>query len=1613
MSGAVYAYEYDGTNWVQRQKLNETGTSADSLFGSGIALHGSWALINGQGQSAWMYHYEDSSWVLRQVLQPDSGGFSQQIALYADMAILTAQHAGADTSWSRLVYYRLEEGVWVKKQQIPAPEGEYSYGQMVALQHDRLVVGSPTEQRAYLYQLSDSLWQLTQTIADTSGGESWGISLSLYDDWLAIAHQNSCQLFHYSDGAFEWVQAVEAPAAPIYHPLEVALRNGILAVANYAYNDAEGGLYLYHYNGHRWGGQQFYAGMQAGEGMGFSLAWSEHQLWAGSRNGQKVQLLNRPQTPYFVSAASGQGPGSLYEVVANAPEGAVVFFDLALLGDTLTLDQGPVSIGRHIQLKAPAHESVVIRGNAQLFSIDSAAEVYMEGLILQNGQAAQGGAIWNAGRLEVNRCTFRANEAEKGGAIGNAGVLLVRNCLFYENTASQQGGSLYSEGIIDITDSWLHHSQAPRGGAVFSSAPMTLYGTTISHSLATEGGGIYGTDSLRITNCTFSLNAAQRGGGIYFNANFLLIRSCTIAANTAHLWGGGLAFHHDDTFFFTQNTLIANNEAPESPDMYIPGGEWFSLGHNLLGKFTTGSPNAMPSDTIGTLSQPIEPYLDSLRDNGGPTPTIGLFYCSPARDKGNADGLAFDQRGQPREAAADIGAFEGFNTSDSGTLVSNTNSSGPGSFSYAVAHAQAGDTIRFDFCLADQHIVLDSSTLHLKNGMVIMAQAESPTHIVIPQRSTPAFVVNQGDTASFMHLTFSTTAIEAPLFTNYGSLTVAHCEFSGSLGPRGSLFQDQGDFFLLKSTYLHHLTARGLPPLQLASSRVRIAYCTFEQDSSSTYLVELADSTLAEIQACAVRGQQHGFLNNRSECILEQCSFESNENGLFALLHNSGIISMDSASFTNNNQQHPTPFSIIENEGLLEICNSLFQGNESFLSGGVIRSMDTLLIAGCHFLENRARSENADGGAIWNEGYTSITNTHFERQVAGNRGGGLALFGPASLSECNFTQNKAFTGGAMYASDSLMAENCIFSINGYFLGEQQYGYQWQGGAATLGGAATFTNCWFENNEAEEGNAIFVQPHSRGNSIQSCTFWDHGRTGTGVVLVQGGLRINNSSFFASFVPAVRAQPSGQITLTNNTFTINEIALLNEGSMRLQNNLIAENWTHDLAPGTQPYESDGYNLIGMLEEGAPFLATSTDLTGSLAQPLNPLLGQPEFERPYKAFAPLLEGSPAINVGNSAGEAFDQRGLPRDARPDIGAYEYKATWNCVFSFVEADTPGICDPATQTYIQPIRLYYLNAPASGSLLLALTSPTYADTLLLPVGQDSVLLTLPVGSGTYHLQGWFTDSVQCAFEQHDFFTAPEACGQPEPQLLYRINVGGIELPDSLLNWSPDKEQSPSPYVNAATSNNTTGWDQDQNIDNPTQAPTQMLGTHRWDGPWGEEMKWSFPVNNGDYLIHLYFAEIKTQSAYAGARVFDVWVEDSLMLNDLDVYGAVGFRAALQHTLEVNVQDELLEIELRRVAGNPMISGIEVFGHEGAFRLAPPVTDFELYPNPVEDVLTLHAPWQGEALIIIHNLMGQRVYESRQQLRPKQQLHIGQLPKGSYQLWIQQGNKRAQMRFVKQ
>ena len=91
-----------------------------------------------------------------------------------------------------------------------------------------------------------------------------------------------------------------------------------------------------------------------------------------------------------------------------------------------------------------------------------------------------------------------------------------------------------------------------------------------------------------------------------------------------------------------KNTLVARGKsgADIADGAIVFGSSSFvDGGHNLIGNIgtvTTFGVVASPvnGNLVGDSLTPINPQLDTLRDNGGPTLTHALLFGSPARDAG-------------------------------------------------------------------------------------------------------------------------------------------------------------------------------------------------------------------------------------------------------------------------------------------------------------------------------------------------------------------------------------------------------------------------------------------------------------------------------------------------------------------------------------------------------------------------------------------------------------------------------------------------------------------------------------------------------------------------------------------------------------------------------------------------------------------------------------------------------------------------------------------------------------------------------------------------------------------------------------------------------------------
>ena len=167
---------------------------------------------------------------------------------------------------------------------------------------------------------------------------------------------------------------------------------------------------------------------------------------------------------------------------------------------------------------------------------------------------------------------------------------------------------------------------------------------------------------------------------------------------------------------------------------------------------------------------------------------------------------------------------------------------------------------------------------------------------------------------------------------------------------------------------------------------------------------------------------------------------------------------------------------------------------------------------------------------------------------------------------------------------------------------------------------------------------------------------------------------------------------------------------------------------------------------------------------------------------------------------------------------------------------------------------------------------------------------------------------ESSYPNEVIYTTPSSV---KPEFALRINAGGGQYTDKNGDvWSADFGYNTG--SKSSTSVAISGTEDDT-----------LFQTKRWDAKTGEELKYSFDVPNGNYVVNLYFAETYSGAFYPGARQFDILLEGSTAEYKLDIYDEVGKNTALMKSYEVSVIDGQLNLGFLHGIEDPTISAIEI------------------------------------------------------------------------------------------
>lgn len=367
---------------------------------------------------------------------------------------------------------------------------------------------------------------------------------------------------------------------------------------------------------------------------------------------------------------------------AGSPNPDRIRFDVT---GTIVLESRLPNILTSVAIEGPGRDLLTIDGDDQ-FGVLAFAPVSPTAVVVRDLSLARG---FSSATYVGGGCL-----AAVGGFVALAVVdVTIRHCIAEDN-----GGGIYADGDLWLQRVWLDGNEAmgaSGGGGAFALgvadvevADSAFTGNFASGANAFGGGLRLGNDgTVRVTSTTFSGNRSNEfGGGLAARgvgtiAVNLAILDSTFVANgsdedetSSQATGGTLYFFNSVTsqvHVEIGNSIFASGRDGASPtrcdEILIGAGDAppvvESLGFNLLsdngcveGVFPESPGAGVPNehgDFVGTTEDAIDPRLEVLAANGGPTPTHLPLQETPhpVVDQGGCPASRHDQRGLRGDAS--------------------------------------------------------------------------------------------------------------------------------------------------------------------------------------------------------------------------------------------------------------------------------------------------------------------------------------------------------------------------------------------------------------------------------------------------------------------------------------------------------------------------------------------------------------------------------------------------------------------------------------------------------------------------------------------------------------------------------------------------------------------------------------------------------------------------------------------------------------------------------------------------------------------------------------------------------------------------------------------------
>ena len=294
---------------------------------------------------------------------------------------------------------------------------------------------------------------------------------------------------------------------------------------------------------------------------------------------------------------------------------------------------------------------------------------------------------------------------------------------------------------------------------------------------------------------------------------------------------------------------------------------------------------------------------------------------------------------------------------------------------------------------------------------------------------------------------------------------------------------------------------------------------------------------------------EFGIINNYQLLNINSCSFDNCHGNLGSALYNRGFVNITNSKFTNNSANLGGVIYNFRNNVTIRNCS--FSSNT--VNNANMYGWDS---------DDYVRDKGI-GGVIYNLANMNIYNSNFDYnyildgQPHGQSAGVLYNNGTVLIDNSKFRGNSIDgSGGAITNHKKMIVKNSLFDSNYAEIGE---------GAILSSGEASIDNCDFMYNEAFTASAIMNSPSLNNGkmNISNSRFIDNYADSRGTILNSAEMRIINSKINNNYASVCGAAIMNLDTLTVNNCIINnntcdfDSAVTNYESLKITNTVFYNN------------------------------------------------------------------------------------------------------------------------------------------------------------------------------------------------------------------------------------------------------------------------------------------------------------------------------------------------------------------------------------------------------------------------------------------------------------------------